>query len=97
MQMLETVKNAWKVAELRKKILFTHEGLMLPGEFKVSRKKIAARVSSDSIKIFDPRKISEHLTELSEGIETEVAECFAQAFADVCTGSRQESLIDRKR
>ena len=62
-----------------KKILFTHEGLMLPGEFKVSRKKIAARVSSGNIKIFDPRQISEHVTELSEGIETEIAECFAQA------------------
>ncbi len=77
-----------------RKILFTHEGLTLPGEFKVSRKKIAARVSSGAIKIFDPRKIDEHVAELSEGIEAEIASCFAEALGkDISSIGRDDNFF----
>jgi long-subunit acyl-CoA synthetase (AMP-forming) len=58
-------------------VYFTHESLLLPGEFKISRKKIARRFQEKQIKYFEPTRIKEHIAELGEGLETEILECFA--------------------
>ena len=59
-------------------IYFTHESLLLPGEFKLSRKKLAARFQNNEIKYFEPMRIKEHIAALEEGLETEIRNCFAQ-------------------
>ena len=60
-------------------IHFTHEALLQPGEFKISRKKIAKRFASGEIRSFDPARIQEHVTELYSGLEEEIRACFAEA------------------
>lgn len=70
---------ALKISRSVKKIIFTHEGLLGEGEFKLSRRKLAERIDSGAIRTFDPLHIDEHVTELSAGLETEVAHCFAEA------------------
>ena len=70
---------AAKLSGTIKKVVFTHESLLPPGEFKLSRRKIANRLSNGDIRIFDPRRIEEHVAEISSGIEAEIAECFAIA------------------
>lgn len=78
-QNLETQIQSVKLHSSVKKILFTHESFLRPGEFKLSRRKIAERIDIGEIKAFDPRNINKHLAELLSGIEKKVAECFAEA------------------
>ena len=61
-----------------KRIVFTHEGLMRSGEFKLNRRKLAVRVEDGEIRTFDPRRIDEYVEELSAGLETEIAKHFAE-------------------
>ncbi len=76
---LEGKLKAAKLSESVKRIVFTHESLLAPGEFKLSRRKLADRIDSGELKGFDPRRIDEHIALLAEGIEKEIASCFAEA------------------
>lgn len=60
-------------------ILFTHEPLLRTSEFKLNRRKLAERIDSGEIRAFDPRQIDEHVKELEEGMESDIALCFAEA------------------
>lgn len=62
-----------------KKILFTSEPLLRPGEFKLNRKKMAARVDTGEIPTFDPREGERVVVAPKQGIESEIVSCFAQA------------------
>ena len=68
-----------KLTSSIKKVLFTHEGLLMPGEFKLSRKKLSGRLANGEIRTFDPRCIEDHMAEIVSGIEAEIAGCFATA------------------
>ena len=68
-----------RLTESVKKILFTHESLMRTGEFKLSRRKIAERIDNGELRTFDPRCIDRHIAELTDGLETQIASCFAEA------------------
>lgn len=68
-----------KLSEAVKRIAFTHESFMRPGEFKLNRRKLAERLNCGEIRAFDPRRIDEHMKEISSGIEIEIAKCFAEA------------------
>ncbi len=70
-----------KLSSVVKRIIFTHEALLRSGEFKLNRRKIAQRVDGGEIRFFDPRRIDEHIAELSDGIEAEIAACFAEALS----------------
>lgn len=72
------IKSA-KLSESVKRIVFTHESLLAPGEFKLSRRKLADRIDAGELRGFDPRRIDEHIAELSDGMEREIAACFAEA------------------
>ncbi|MBR2612836.1 MAG: non-ribosomal peptide synthetase, partial [Clostridia bacterium] len=67
-----------------KNVLFTHEPLLLPSEFKLNRRKLASRVDCGEIRTFDARFVGEHMRELEEGMEREVALCFADALCIEC-------------
>ena len=71
--------QAQKLSSSVKKILFTHEALLRQGEFKISRRKLSGRVDSGDMRTFDPLHIEEHVKELSDGLEKEIALCFAEA------------------
>ncbi len=76
---LEERIAASKLNAAIKKIFFTHESLLRPGEFKLNRHRLAERVDLGEVRTFDPRAIDEHIAALSEGIEKELASCFAEA------------------
>ncbi len=76
---LESRIKAARLSESVKRIIFTHESLLAPGEFKLSRRKLADRIDSGELKGFDPRHIDEHIAALADGMEREVAACFAEA------------------
>jgi long-chain acyl-CoA synthetase len=79
-----TLRQAMVRAKLDKVIrhlYFTHESLLAPGDFKLSRKKIAARVRDGQIRVFDPSQIDKRLDELFEGLEQDLLECFAEALS----------------
>jgi acyl carrier protein len=78
---LESRLKATKLSESVKRIIFTHESLLVPGEFKLSRRKLADRIDAGELRGFDPRLIDEHIAELSDGIEREIAACFAEALS----------------
>jgi acyl carrier protein len=78
---LESRLKATKLSESVKRIIFTHESLLAPGEFKLSRRKLADRIDAGELRGFDPRRIDEHIAELSDGIEREIAACFAEALS----------------
>ncbi len=67
-----------RLSEAVKKIVFTHETLLRPGEFKLNRRKLAGRVEGGEMRTFDPRHIDEYVEELSSGLESEIAKYFAQ-------------------
>ena len=69
---------AANLSKVIKKIAFTHESLLRPGEFKLNRKKLAERFALSEIRVFDPRRIDEHVAEFAGGIEREIASCFAE-------------------
>ena len=71
--------EAAKLSQSVKKIIFTHESLLRPGEFKLSRRKIAERIDSGELRFFDPRRIDEHVAELESEMEVELVRCFAEA------------------
>ena len=68
-----------KLDKVVKKIYFTTDPLMEKNEFKLSRTKIAKRIESGNVKVFDPRGIDEHIKKLLSGLEQQMCECFAQA------------------
>ena len=59
-------------------IYFTHSGLLAPGEFKLSRKRVASRIADGSLAVFDPSQPENHGRALLEGLEKELRDCFAQ-------------------
>lgn len=77
-ELTSRIKEA-KLGSVIKKIVFTHEALLRPGEFKLSRRKIAERICIGDIKGFDPKRIDEHIVEMAKGIEGEIIACFAEA------------------
>jgi acyl carrier protein len=79
-----------------KRIIFTHEALLRPGEFKLSRKRLAERIERGELKFFDPRRIDEHVSELKSGLEKEIARCFADALEkDECdVGYEADFFLD---
>ena len=70
--------NEAKLGGVIRRIVFTHEPLLRPGEFKLNRKKIAERLDIGEIRAFDPVRIDEHIEELSNGLEAEIASYFAE-------------------
>ncbi|MBO7150506.1 MAG: AMP-binding protein [Clostridia bacterium] len=72
-QLLET-----KLSASVKKILFTHEALLRPSEFKLNRRKLAQRIESGELSTFDVRHMDVYMESLASGMETEIAQCFAQ-------------------
>ena len=68
-----------KLDKVIRRIYFTHENLLGAGEFKLSRKKIATKIKEGRLRVFDPVFVSQHVEELLEGLERELAECFAEA------------------
>lgn len=75
---LESRLKAARLSESVKRIVFTHESLLAPGEFKLSRRKLADRIEGGELRGFDPRRVDEHIAALSNGIEREIAACFAE-------------------
>ena len=68
-----------KLDRVVKRVYFTNEGLLLAGEFKLSRKKIAHRVASGLLKTFDPTAIEEKHDEFFSHLENELRLAFAEA------------------
>lgn len=81
--LLHRIEEA-KLSGAVKNVLFTHEPLLLPSEFKLNRRKLASRVECGEIRTFDARYVGEHIRELEEGMEREVALCFADALGIEC-------------
>lgn len=75
---LESNIASEKLSGSVKRIVFTHEMLLRPGEFKLNRRKISERIDCSDIAVFDPKHIDECVKNLSEGLETEIASCFAE-------------------
>ena len=67
-----------KLDKVIRRIYFTHGALLLTGEFKLSRKKIACRIADGSLAVFDPARLEEHTQALFDGLETQLRDCFAQ-------------------
>ncbi len=78
-----------------RRIYFTHESLLEPGEFKLSRKKLAARVNNNRINVFNPTELEKHTEELFEGLESELRNCFAQVLEKDPTLIRKDSHFFR--
>ena len=76
-QLLLKVKEE-KLGGVIKKIVFTSEPLLLGGEFKVSRTKIAKKYKNGEIRTFDPKNADQHIDVILSGIENEVRACFAE-------------------
>lgn len=75
-------------------VYFTHEALLLPGEFKLSRKKVASRFWNHQISVFEPTKLREHMQALEEGLEMEIRNCFAQVLEkDASTIGRDDHFF----
>ena len=70
---------AAKLGAVVKRVLFTHEPLLGTGEFKLNRRKLSARLCSGELSTFDPRQLKEHIAQLEQGMEEEIARCFADA------------------
>ena len=68
-----------KLSASVRRILFTHEPLLREGEFKLSRTRLAARLDGGELRCFDPAHADEHVAELSGRLESELADCFAEA------------------
>ena len=76
---LKTRLSETKLDRVINNIYFTHESLLLSGEFKLSRKKIAKRLTNGEIRVFEPSHIEDHVTELYSKLEEEIRACFAEA------------------
>ncbi len=68
-----------KLDSVIKKIYLTHEPLLGKGEFKISRRKICEKIEKNELVTFDPRHIDEHVDALMNGMEAQIAACFAEA------------------
>jgi len=62
-----------------KHVHLTTDSLVEGKDFKVSRKKLAERYSSGSIRIIDPRSIGEHIEEIFTQLEIDMIALFAEA------------------
>ncbi len=70
--------SAAKLDRVVNRIYFTNKPLLQSGEIKLSRKRIARRISDGSLGTFDPTDICKHSEELLEGLEKELCHCFAE-------------------
>lgn len=80
---LESHIAAAKLSGAVKKVVFTHEAFLRPGEFKLNRRKLAQRLNTGEMRTFDPRQIEKHIHELLSGLEAEIALCFAETLDKV--------------
>lgn len=76
-KLLSAITDA-KLDRVIRSVLFTNEGLLGAGEFKLSRKKTAYRVREGLIRTFDPSSIGENADELFSRLENEIREAFAE-------------------
>lgn len=67
-----------KLDKVIRRVYITHEALLAPGEFKLSRKKLAQRIQDGQLSVIDPKRPEAHRQELLEGVEKDLRNCFAQ-------------------
>ena len=70
-----------------RRILFTNESLVEEGEFKVSRRRLAAKINGGGTSFFEPRGIDEHVETVSSNLEATIRDAFAEAL-----GKEPESI-----
>ena len=86
----DDIRASLKRAKLEgaiRKILFTNEPLIEEGEFKVSRRALAAKINSGVASVFEPRGIDEHVETISSNLEASIRDAFAEAL-----GKEPESI-----
>ncbi len=76
---LDAAITAAKLEGSIKKAVLTTDPLMEDGDFKISRKKIRDKYLSGGFCVIDRERVSEHVEAAIDGLEREVAECFAEA------------------
>ena len=83
-----------KLDKVIRRIYFTNESLLGTGEFKLSRKKIAAKIRDGRLRTFDPNKLDEVSEELFEDLENDLRECFATVLdRDIATIGRDSHFF----
>ena len=59
-------------------VYFTGDALLAPGEFKLSRSSVAARIESGALRVFSPAELGERGEALFAGLEQDLAALFAE-------------------
>ena len=76
-RLYSALKNA-KLDGAVKRVFLTPDPLLSGNDFKISRRKISDRYSAGDIRVFDYKKIDEHIEEMVMGLEAEIRACFAE-------------------
>ncbi len=76
---LEAALLAEKLESSVRKIVLTTDPLMEDGDFKISRKKIRNKYLSGGFCIVDKESADKHIEAALDGLEKEMAQCFADA------------------
>ena len=76
-ELLKAIASA-KLDRVIGKIYFTNEPLLASGEIKLSRKHLAQRIAEGTLQTFDPSAVRDYSEVLSEGLEREICDCFAE-------------------
>lgn len=94
----EALSRAIASAKLEKtvrRIYFTNESLLAADEFKLSRKRVAKRIESGELTVFDPSDLESRFDELTDSLERELADCFASVLDKDVSVIRRDSHFFR--
>ena len=69
---------AAKLERVIRTVYFTGDALLAPGEFKLSRSSVAARIESGALRVFSPAELGERGEALFAGLEQDLAALFAE-------------------
>ena len=67
-----------KLDKVIRTVYFTGDSLLAPDEFKLSRKKIADRISNGDLRVFSPADLKERGETFFEDLEKDIAALFAE-------------------
>ena len=89
-----------KIAEAKldrviRTVYFTGDALLAPGEFKLSRKNVAARVKSGALRVFSPAEVTAGGGAVFADLEKELAALFAEVLGKDVAEIRRDSHFFR--
>lgn len=75
--LIENIAAA-KLTRVIRTVYFTGDALLAPGEFKLSRSSVAARIHSGALRVYSPTDVAEKGEAVFVGLEQDLAALFAE-------------------